>query len=129
MRMSEIIIGGAVESLILAQMERRAEDLPDVALALVAAESDPETGELALWRGLCGVGVPGDGVRALVIAAHDRQHPVVRAAEAGRMVCGAAASLIAGSMYWCATPISLAPGALPSAVLLALAAEPIPPQT
>jgi signal transduction histidine kinase len=127
--MSEIVVGGAVEALILAQMERRAAEMPDVALALVAAESDPETDELARWRGLCGVGVPGDGVRALVVPVDERQHPVVRAAEAGRMVCGAAASLIAGAMYWCAVPVSLTPGALPSAVLLALAAEPIPPQT
>ncbi len=126
--MTEIIIGGAVESLILAQMERRAVELPEVALVLVTAERDADSGVLVQWRGLCGVGVPGEGVRALVVRASDARHPVVQTAQAGRICCGSTESLIAGHMHWCGVPVRVAPAAAPLAVLLALAAQPIPPQ-
>jgi signal transduction histidine kinase len=126
--MTEIIVGGAVEALILAQMERRAADLPDVALVLVTAERDAESGALVRWRGLCGVGVPGEAVRALVVRESDARHPVVQTAQAGRMRCGGTESLIAGHMHWCGVPVRVALEAAPLAVLLALAAQSIPPQ-
>lgn len=125
--MTEISIGGAVESLLAAHLERSAADVPDVALVLVAAEREAGSDAIRRWRGLCGAGVPGSEAHALSIAAEDASHPVVQAAQAGQMRCGTTASLIAGRMHWCAVPVRPQPESPIAAVLLALAPTEILP--
>ena len=126
--MVEIIAGGVVESLILARLERCAAEFPDVGMMVLAADIVPADGRVLRWRGMCGVGITGEAIRGLSIAPDDTQHPVVRAAQAGQVLCGTSDSLIAGSMQWCALPLRLGTTAPTQAVLMALASQKLSPK-
>jgi signal transduction histidine kinase len=118
--------GGAVEAVLLAQLERHPPELTHAALALCVGETIE--GGTTHWQAQCVLRLSDDAARTICEHAGDPRHPIMRALADDRAVTGEPVPDLGGPLadrYWCAAlACSPAMGAVTRAVLIGLAAEP-----
>lgn len=129
--MTDIIPGGAVETLILGFLHQRAAMLQASAVILCLCETDPDGAPLR-WYGQCGVGVTPDEIRALSAPIANTHHPIlatVRAGGGSRPLLGGMGKTKDGALFvgkqWYGILLDHAPEEPPVAVLLGISAQPL----